>query len=77
MAPRPKFCVGEEVDCSAFEGCPRSEIIDIAIIRGLSTDHYEYKVFSIGWMPEFLITKLPPEERLSWDDCVWSPHKIS
>lgn len=88
----PKFVEGEEVfaDYMTMPGC-RTEItrrqFRKKFIYNIDTPEEEilhnvwlYKTLECTrvkqWLRESQLRKLPPEERMSWEDCLFQPNKI-
>lgn len=89
MRPRPKFCVGEEVTirCYSQPDIPKTEIIELVWVNNKELGIPNGKPYR-GWgyrvpnqqdknavASEPQVSKLPPEERQSWDDSIFNPLK--
>ena len=82
---RPKFCVDEEVQLRS-KNCPDENSDRTVVARaefGAFTDNisgeervnWVYQLVHAGskWWDESALRKIPPEDRTSWEDCVWQP----
>ena len=86
---RPKFCVGEEVmiRCNDFpeRNVDKTEVVRAEydnyrdVITGKEAVEWCYKTESDiderDWWDETALRKLPPEDRTSWDNCIFNPLK--
>jgi len=81
MRPRPKFADGEEVYvvCDSGPDMPRAEITKVEWVDSwcpnndtslVGYEGYRYRLNDHGSLrsPEYNLRKLPPEDRLSWED---------
>ena len=83
MKPRQKFVVGEEVrvfsPSEPDKGVECTEVTAVTYgqIKGYDESTWVYQTVDIGrgekWVPEEYLHKLPPSERVSWEDCAFQP----
>lgn len=84
--PRPKFIIGEEVMIRSIydpaSDIDKTEVIEMVYMQGDNSRSYvgwAYRTLHIqaenGWYAEASLKKIPPDDRSSWESCVWQPSK--
>ena len=86
--PRPKFCVGEQIlICGEMRTEYNGQVHEILKIKWMerARDSISKELFPRGYRylttthpivwRETALRKLPPEDRISFNDCEWQPDK--